>query len=59
MCKQVETLSFALGDLPSELARFLDRGSIAVLLNYATCTQQDMLMHEEMMFHSAAHVGNR
>ena len=59
MCKQVDTLSFAHGDLPSELARFLDRESIAVLLNYATCTQQDMSIREGMILHNDARVGDK
>ena len=59
MCKQVDTLSFAHGDLPPELARFLDRESIAVLLNYTTCTQQDMSIREGMILHNDARVGDK
>ena len=59
MCKQAETLSFAHGDLSSELTRFLDREAIAVLSNYTTCTQQDMSIREGMILHNDARVGDK
>ena len=59
MCKQAETLSFAYGDLSSELARFLDREAIAVQSNYTTCTQQYMSIREGMILHNDARVGDK
>ena len=59
MCKQAESLPFTFDDLPSELARFLDREAIAVLSNYTTCTQQEMSIREGMILHNDARVGDK
>jgi hypothetical protein len=59
VCTQAETVDFVLNCMLSELARFLDSGTIALLPKYTTCKQHGMFVRDGMLFRPIARVGDR